>query len=329
MFIDEVNLKIKGGDGGNGIASFKNALMEKGPTGGDGGKGGDVFLEGVSDLSALRQFRHKRGFAAESGRDGSNRDQKGGDGQDLVLKVPVGTVAKNLELKTVYEITKVGARVLVAHGASGGYGNAHFRSSTNISPRQFSPGHKAREFSFSFELKLIADVGLIGLPNAGKSSLLNELTAAQSRVANYHFTTLEPHLGAYYDLILADIPGLIEGASGGKGLGTKFLRHISRCSALFHLVSCESEDVLKDYQIIRQELGEFDKSLLEKTEYVFLSKSDTVTQAQLARAEKGLKRIKLKPEKLSVLDDASIARVKKILNRIAEQKRAGGEEAKL
>lgn len=325
MLIDEANLKIKGGDGGTGVASFKNALMEKGPTGGDGGKGGDVFLEGVSDLSALRQFRHKRGFAAESGRAGSNRDQKGADGEDLILKIPVGTVAKNLDLKTEYEITKVGQRVLVAHGAAGGYGNAHFRSSTNISPRQFSPGHTAREFSFTFELKLIADVGLIGLPNAGKSSLLNELTAAQSRVANYHFTTLEPHLGAYYGLILADIPGLIEGASGGKGLGTKFLRHISRCSALFHLVSCESDDMSKDYETIRQELGRYDKDLLSKPEYVFLSKSDLLSESEILEAKKQLARRKINPEVLTILDEDSLKRVKKILNGIAEHKHAAIE----
>ena len=327
MLIDEAKLKIKGGDGGKGVASFKNALMEKGPTGGDGGKGGDVYLEGVSDLSALRQFRHKKSFGAQSGQAGSNRNQKGADGDDLILKVPVGTVAHNLDLNSFFEVTSVGQRLLVAHGAAGGFGNAHFRSSTNITPLQSSPGHTAREFKFYFELKLIADVGLIGLPNAGKSSLLNELTAAKSRVANYQFTTLEPHLGTYYDLILADIPGLIEGASGGRGLGDKFLRHISRCSALFHLISCESEDVVGDYQVIRQELGEFDKELLNKTEYVFLSKSDTMTEAQLKHVEAELKRIKLKPERLSVLDDASIIRVKKILNRIAEKKRIVGQEA--
>lgn len=325
MLIDEVKLKIKGGNGGSGVVSYKNAMMERGPTGGDGGKGGDVYLEGVSDLSALRQFRHEKAFAAESGQAGSNRNRKGADGGDLVLRVPVGTVARNLDLATDYEVTKVGQRLLIAHGAAGGFGNAHFKSATNITPRQFSPGHKAREFEFFFELKLIADVGLIGLPNAGKSSLLNELTAARSKVANYQFTTLEPNLGAYYELILADIPGLIEGASGGKGLGDKFLRHIARCSALFHLISCESEDVLKDYKTIREELGKFDPELLKKTEYVFLSKSDLLAPEEVRKAERSLKKLKIAAAPLSIVDDQALARVKKLLSRIAEQKRETGQ----
>ncbi|MCL5435835.1 MAG: GTPase ObgE [Patescibacteria group bacterium] len=321
MLIDEVRLKIKGGDGGNGVVSYKNAMMERGPTGGDGGKGGDVYLEGISDLSALRQFRHEKSFAAESGQDGSNRNKHGAAGRELVLKVPVGTVARNLDLKADYEVTKVGQKVLVAHGAAGGYGNAHFKSATNITPRQFSPGHKAREFNFLFELKLIADVGLIGLPNVGKSSLLNELTAARSKVANYKFTTLEPNLGVYYEIILADIPGLIEGASNGKGLGDKFLRHISRCSALFHLISCESENPVADYQTIREELRKFDPGLLEKIEYVFLSKSDLLSDKDLKKVRCGLEKIKIKAEPLSIVDDKTLARVKKILSRIAEGKR--------
>jgi GTP-binding protein len=322
MLIDEVKLKIKGGDGGNGVVSYKNAMMERGPTGGDGGRGGDVFLEGVSDLSALRQYRRKKSFCAESGQDGGNRNRHGADGRPLILKVPVGTVAHNLDLHIDYEVTKIGQKVLVAHGAAGGFGNAHFKSATNITPRQCTPGHVAREFNFLFELKLIADVGLIGLPNVGKSSLLNELTAARSKVANYQFTTLEPHLGAYYDLILADIPGLIEGAWSGKGLGDKFLRHISRCSVLFHLISCDSKDVARDYKIIRDELGKFDPALLKKTEYVFLSKSDLLSGQELKQAQNALLKLKIKARPLSLVDEKTLTKVKEILNGIAQNKRA-------
>jgi GTP-binding protein len=326
MLIDEVNLKIKGGDGGNGLMSYKNALMEKGPTGGDGGRGGDAYVIGVSDLSALRQFRHKKNFSAGRGGDGSNRNKDGANGQDLVLEVPIGTVVRNLDLHEEHEVTAVNQKILVAHGAAGGYGNFHFRSSTNITPRLATPGHKAREFNISFELKLIADVGFVGLPNAGKSALLNELTAAKSRVANYPFTTLEPNLGAYYDLILADIPGLIEGASAGKGLGDKFLRHISRCRVLFHLLSAESTDLAKDYQVIRQELEQYDPALGKKPEYLFLSKTDVISEAEVTKKSKILKKLNPRFFSISVFDEESLNAVKKILNQIAKEKIAPAKD---
>ena len=316
MLVDEVEINLKGGDGGDGIVSFKNALMELGPTGGNGGSGGDVYLVGVSDLGALRQFRHKKRFAAESGKVGSNRNQDGANGGDLELRVPVGTSAYNHDLKETQEITKVGEKILVAHGAHGGYGNAHFKSSTNVTPRESSTGHKAREFSFRLELKLIADVGLVGLPNAGKSSLLNALTNSQSKVANYQFTTLEPYLGSFYGLILADIPGLIEGASSGKGLGTKFLRHIARCRVLFHLISCETEDPARDYKTIRQELSTYDPELSKKVEYVFLSKTDMVDEEKLKELEKALGGEVKKIHRLSILDDEQLKQVKNLLSEI-------------
>lgn len=324
MLIDEVSIRLKGGDGGNGVASFKNPKMSHGPTGGDGGKGGDVYLEGVSDLSALRQFRHKKRFAAKNGVAGGKSKQDGAAGEDLVLKVPVGTVARNNDLNLDYEITKVGQRVLVAHGAKGGHGNFYFRSSTNITPTEWEPGHKAREFGFTFELKLIADVGLIGLPNAGKSSLLNALTNAKSKVANYRFTTLEPALGSYYGLILADIPGLIEGAHEGKGLGIKFLRHISRCTLLFHLVSAESSDPESDYRAVRAELSSYDPNLSKKPEYVFLSKSDIVDPDQALLILKKLKKVAKSAQLLSILDDALIKNVKLILSEVAREKGLDG-----
>lgn len=323
MLIDEVRLKIKGGDGGDGAVSFKNAKMSQGPTGGDGGCGGNVVVAGVSDLTALRQYRHQKKYSAPDGENGSNRNKHGADGEDLVLKVPIGTVVHNLELGEDCEVTAVRQKIIIAHGARGGRGNFYFRSSTNISPRESEKGRLAREFNFLFELKLIADVGLIGLPNAGKSALLNELTSAKSRVGNYAFTTLEPNLGVYHDLILADIPGLIEGASAGRGLGAKFLRHISRCRALFHLVSSESADVVKDYKIIRGELGEFDRELCKKPEFVFLSKSDLAAPGALPAKLAKLKKLRPQAAAVSVYDWDSLQKVKKILEKIIKEKLAG------
>src|SRR3989344_5869673 len=224
--------------------------MSLGPTGTRGGNGGSIYFEGVSDLGALGQFRFKKKLEAENGAPGRGQFRDGEAGEDLILKVPVGTVIHNLTTEKDTEITKTRERVLVAKGGFGGKGNFHFRSSTNTTPKQFQPGLPGERFDFRLELKLIADVGLVGLPNAGKSALLNELTMAKAKVANYPFTTLEPNLGVYYDLILADIPGLIEGASAGKGLGIKFLRHIERTKILFHLVSAESENPLKDYYAV-------------------------------------------------------------------------------
>ena len=320
MLIDEVKLKIRGGHGGSGIASFKNPKMSFGPTGGNGGNGGSVYLLGVSDLGALRTFRHKKNFKAENGGNGSNYKRDGANADDLILKVPVGTVVHNLDLKEDTEITKINQKTLITHGAHGGYGNFYFRSSTNIYPTKFTPGHKAREFEFLFELKLIADVGLVGFPNVGKSSLLNQLTSSKSRVANYHFTTLEPHLGAFYGLILADIPGLIEGASGGRGLGHKFLRHIARCRVIFHLISSESKDVGKDYKVIREELRNFDKELIKKQEYLFLSKSDLSGKDEVKDQLKKLKKLNKNAIAISVNDEKSMKMVKKILSDIISEK---------
>lgn len=325
MLIDEVELKIKGGDGGDGVASFKNALMEQGPTGGDGGQGGEVYAIGVSDLTALRQFRHRKNFAAGRGGNGSKRNQKGADGEDLVLKVPVGTVLHNLDLREDREVTAINEKVLIAHGARGGRGNFYFRSSTNVTPREFEFGHKAREFNFLFELKLIADVGLVGLPNAGKSSLLNALTRAKSRVGNYRFTTLEPYLGTYYDLVLADIPGLIEGASSGRGLGFKFLRHISRCRVLFHLISAESGDLAADYTTIRRELAAYDPALGHKREYLFLTKTDLLSEQEIQDGLIALKKLNPQAYAISIYDSASLRQLREILNQLIAEKTAPKE----
>ncbi len=315
MLIDDVTIRVAAGHGGKGAIAFNKNMMALGPAGGSGGKGGSVWAEGVSDLSALGQFRYKKEIAAEDGQEGRGQFRDGHDGKDLVINVPVGTIAHNLTTGEDAEIAHTGpdARVLLAKGGNGGKGNFLFRSSRNTSPKRSQPGLPGESFTFRLELKFIADVGFVGLPNVGKSSLLNELTQAKSKVANYAFTTLEPHLGAYYGLILADIPGLIEGSSKGKGLGTKFLRHIERTKVLFHCISAESNSPIGDYRTIRKELGAYHSALLKKPEHLFLTKADTLSPAELKKKLTALKRIDPHVIPVSILDDASIAAVKKIL----------------
>ncbi len=320
MLIDDVKIKIGAGHGGHGAVAFNKNMMSLGPTGATGGKGGSVYCEGVSDLSALGQFRYKKEFEAENGQDGRSQFRDGHDGKDLVLKVPVGTVVHNLTAGTDISVEKIGEQILLAKGGTGGKGNFHFRSSTNTSPKESKPGTPGESFELRLELKLIADVGFIGFPNAGKSSLLNSLTKATSKVGNYPFTTLEPNLGTYYELILADIPGLIEGSSSGRGLGIKFLRHVERTKILFHLISSESDDPAKDYKTIRKELGLYSKELLEKPEYVFLSKSDLAEKEELKKKLAALKKIDSKVIAISIIDDESMKKVEKILNAIKAEK---------
>lgn len=320
MLIDDVKIKIGAGHGGHGAVAFNKNMMSLGPTGATGGKGGSVYCEGVSDLSALGQFRYKKEFEAENGQDGRSQFRDGHDGKDLVLKVPVGTVVHNITAGTDISVEKIGEQILLAKGGTGGKGNFHFRSSTNTSPKESKPGTPGESFELRLELKLIADVGFIGFPNAGKSSLLNSLTKATSKVGNYPFTTLEPNLGTYYELILADIPGLIEGSSSGRGLGIKFLRHVERTKILFHLISSESDDPVKDYKTIRKELGLYSKELLEKPEYVFLSKSDLAEKDELKKKLAALKKIDSKVIAISIIDDESMKKVEKILNAIKAEK---------
>lgn len=320
MILDEVIIHIKAGDGGKGAVAFNKNLMSLGPAGGSGGNGGDVYIEGSSDLTLLNQFRHKKKVQAENGKDGRSQFRDGNKGEDLVLKVPVGTVTHNIETGESVEVVHPHERKLIAQGGRGGRGNFLFRSSVNTSPKEFEEGKKGEEGTFKFELKFIADVGLIGLPNVGKSTLLNELTNANSKVANYKFTTLEPHLGVYYDLILADIPGLIEGASEGKGLGHKFLRHIERTSVLFHLVSAQSDDVAGDYKTIRSELKKFNAEIIAKEEYVFLSKSDEVEEKEVAKKIKALQKLNPNVKQLSIIDEKSMKEVKRVLEKIEQKK---------
>ena len=318
MLIDEITIQLRGGSGGNGAVAFQKVKLMHGPTGADGGRGGNVYLEGIADIGALMNYANRKEMHAEDGKNGRGQFIDGRAGEDLVLKIPTGTTITNLNTGYVKEITRAGERILAAGGGEGGRGNFKFRSSTNTTPMEAEEGKVGDVANYRLELRLIADVGLVGLPNAGKSSLLNELTAAKSRVANYAFTTLEPNLGAYYKLIIADIPGLIEGASEGRGLGVKFLKHIERTKVLFHLVSAESDDVVRDYATIRNELEKYSPLLLKKTEHVFLTKTDAISPTALKEKLAKLKKMKIKAIPISILDEESLNAVKKILNTIKE-----------
>lgn len=320
MIVDDITIKVKAGDGGKGIVAFNKTKMSLGPAGGKGGKGGSVYIEGVSDLTALNKFRFRKEVKAEKGQDGRSQLHDGGSGEDLTLTVPVGTIAHNLTTGKSVEITKIGQKIPVASGGKGGKGNFNFRSSTNTSPQEFECGDPGESFEIRFELKMIADVGFVGLPNVGKSSLLNEVTKAKSKVANYPFTTLEPNLGVYYDLILADIPGLIEGASKGKGLGIKFLRHIERTKVIFHFVAADSADPVSDYKTVRGELGAYNKLLLEKPEYIFISKKDAVPEDIIGEAAEKLQKFNKNITPISIIDLDSIELVKRILNDLISEK---------
>lgn len=321
MLIDSVTITAKAGKGGNGAASFSKIVKTLGPTGASGGKGGDVYIEAVADIGALRHFRAQKVFVAENGRDGRSAFRDGHRGSDLILQIPRGTLVTNVDTGVEYEPTKLGERMLIAKGGRGGKGNFHYRSPTNTSPKQFQVGLPGEEFKFRLELRLIADIGLVGLPNVGKSSFLNAVTKAKSPVANYAFTTLEPHLGAYYELILADIPGLIEGSSSGKGLGIRFLRHIERTRILFHFIDATSEDPLSDYKTIRKELGAYNPELLEKEEYIFVSKSDEVDETKLKKIIKTLVSTKREIFPISILNEEQMKEAKKLLNRIQEEQK--------
>jgi len=320
MLVDEVTIKLEAGAGGHGAVAFNKTRLNLGPTGADGGRGGSMYFEGVSDINALQYYSGKPVVRAEAGKDGRGQFIDGKSGPDMILKVPTGTTIVNLDTGFTKEITKVGERILAAGGGKGGRGNFKFRSSTNTSPQQSEAGTPGDVVNYKLSLRLIADVGLVGLPNAGKSSLLNELTRAKSRVANYAFTTLEPHLGAYHTLIIADIPGLIEGAHEGKGLGFKFLKHVERTKTLFHLVSAESDDPVKDYKVVRDELKAFNPALIKEDEQIFLTKSDAVDPALLKKHLSAFKKIKKTATPISILDEESMDEVKKILNKIQDAK---------
>lgn len=317
MLIDEVKINIKAGRGGDGVVAFDSSKFSQGPCGGNGGDGGSVYFKGTVNIAALSKFRYQKDFNAGDGQRGMTQKKQGKNGTDLILMVPNGTIIHNLTTGEDMEIMNE-EPVMLAKGGRGGRGNFTFKSSVNTTPLESTPGAEGEGAEIFLELRLIADIGLIGLPNVGKSSLLNELTKANVKVADYHFTTLEPSLGAYKNLILADIPGLIEGAAEGKGLGHKFLKHIKRTKAFFHLISADSKDVKKDYETIREELGKFDPSLLEKTEYVFISRTDLVSKEELKEKMKILKKLNKTVGSISIHDPDAMEKFEKIISNIKD-----------
>ena len=319
MLVDEVTIKVKGGRGGSGRAHFDGSLSKEGADGGNGGNGGNVFAVGVSDLGALNKFRFKKKFHAENGGNGGTKKMHGKNGEDVILQVPIGTIVKNLETSESKEILKVGDTIKIASGGDGGRGNVEFKSSTNTSPQQFEEGRHGDDFGIFLELRLVAQVGFVGFPNAGKSSMLNELTAASAKVANYKFTTLEPNLGVLDSLILADIPGLIEGASSGKGLGMKFLKHIKRTKILIHFISSESEDLIGDYTVIENELASYDSELAKKEAYIFLTKHDLFSEKEVKEKLDTLKKVSKHILAVSIHDPESVDKVKTLIHKLTEK----------
>lgn len=291
MFVDELEIKAEAGNGGDGVVRWRREkhVAEGGPAGGNGGKGGDIYMRAVRDLNLLSKYTGFKEFVAESGNPGEKQSKYGHDGEDLYIDVPVGATVTELERERVYTFEKEGEIQKILLGGRGGLGNEYFKSSTNRAPEESTKGKRGEKGTFLIELSLIVDIGFVGVPNAGKTTMLNALTHTKARVGAYPFTTLEPHLGELYGFILADIPGLIEGASEGKGLGHKFLRHIRRTKMILHCVSLEDEKPLETYDLIRGELGKFDPELLKKDEWILLTKADLCTTEHAEAVSASLK----------------------------------------
>tara|TARA_B100000989_G_C19525166_1_gene466421 strand:+ start:1718 stop:2701 length:984 start_codon:yes stop_codon:yes gene_type:complete len=317
-FLDQVKIYIKGGDGGSGSPSFRREKFIEfgGPDGGDGGKGGSVILVSERNLNTLIDYRYQQHFKAKRGEDGKGKNQTGKGGNDLYLKVPVGTQVFEEDNKTlIYDFKKENDQYVAAIGGKGGFGNTKFKSSVNRAPRKFTKGKSGEEFWIYLQLKTIADIGIIGLPNAGKSSLLAFITSAKPKIANYKFTTLNPNLGvASYDdkeVTLADIPGLIENAHNGVGLGIKFLKHIERCKTLLHLIDASEANLEKSYKQVRRELGKYSKKLLDKEEVIVFNKIDLLKDEEIDKKKK-IFTTKIKKEilMLSTLDKKLVSKFK-------------------
>jgi len=317
-FLDQVKIYIKAGNGGNGSPSFRREKFIEfgGPDGGDGGKGGSIILKSERNLNTLIDYRYQQHHKAERGGDGSGKNRTGKGGDNLILKVPIGTQVFEEDNKTlIYDFKNEKEEFVVANGGKGGLGNTRFKSSTNRAPRKFTKGTVGEEYVIWLQLKTIADIGIIGLPNAGKSSLLASITSATPKIANYKFTTLNPNLGvAVYDnkeITLADIPGLIEGAHTGIGLGIKFLKHIERCKTLIHLIDITEENIENLYKQVRNELGKYSKNLLKKDELIVFNKIDLIDKSELnEKKNKFSKKIKKKVLTVSTFDKISIAKIK-------------------
>ncbi len=320
-FLDQAKIYIKAGNGGSGSASFRREKFIEfgGPDGGDGGDGGSIIVEAERNLNTLIDFRYRQHFKAESGKPGSKKNKTGGSGKDLILKVPVGTQIYEDDNNTlIYDLTKNKEKFVVATGGKGGLGNTRFKSSTNRAPRKKTDGKKGEEFWIWLQLKVIADVGIIGLPNAGKSSFLSKCTRARPKIANYPFTTINPNLGVlsmnHKEIVLADIPGLIEGSHKGVGLGDKFLRHIERCKTLIHLIDISEKDILGSYLKIRNELSKYDKNLLKKKEIIIFNKLDLIDMNTVNEKLKQFKnKIKKSYEITSLISNKNFEKIKKII----------------
>jgi GTP-binding protein len=307
-FVDELHIHISAGKGGDGVERLRHEKGKEfaGPSGGDGGRGGSVYVVGTRDLGLLFKYRHEKKFSAEDGEAGKKDSLHGANGEDLNLKLPIGSVVKNLSTGEIVHVLTENKPILILKGGDGGFGNEHFKSSINQTPTKTTPGYPAEKADFYIELQLVVDVGFVGFPNAGKSSLLNELTNSSAKIGAYQFTTLEPNLGAFYGYILADVPGLIEGAAEGKGLGHKFLRHIKRTKMIAHLISLENEDVLEAYRTIRAELDAYGDDLANKEEIILLTKTDMVDEATLVKAKRDISSLKKPYFDISIYDDKSI-----------------------
>jgi len=315
MLIDEATISVKAGNGGNGSVSFKrNAQTAKGgPDGGNGGNGGNVYVVGINDFTTLTEFRYKKNVRAEDGIKGGKQNLYGRNGKELVIQIPVGTQITNLATKESFEVLDTTSKTLIAKGGKGGRGNNEFKTATNQTPYYAEKGEQGEEKRFFLELKLIADIGLIGLPNSGKSSLLSVLTNAHPKIGDYPFTTLEPNLGVMGGLVLADIPGLIEGASRGKGLGDRFLKHVEKTRILIHCVDITADDLKRNYETVRNELILYNPQLLQKKEILVLTKADLLEQEKIKKIENKIKRLNKNYLIVSIYSTESLKKLKEAI----------------
>jgi GTP-binding protein len=311
-FIDEIEFHAKAGNGGGGVVRWRHEKGREfsGPGGGNGGPGGDVYVRSVRDTNILARYKATKLFQARNGDAGQNFGMQGKAGEDCYIELPIGSIIKNLSTGRTIELFNDGEEQKILHGGRGGLGNEYFKASTNIRPEQSTGGMPGEEADFKVELNLIADAGLVGLPNAGKSSLLNALTEAKAKVGNYQFTTLDPNLGALKGgFIIADLPGLIEGAASGKGLGHKFLKHIKRTKMILHLISLENTDIVEVYKSIRRELEQYGNGLDKKEEVIVLTKTDLVGKEVIDSARKALSPLNPNILEVSVIDDQAVKNI--------------------